>query len=188
MTWGSPRATAWARRRCGAEVARGLPFGIGVQGLDHLAMCTVAALAQCLQPLFQCVQLMQACAHMCQVGIQGGAGLVLGAAVQGIYVEQGAHLVQGHIHGSAQPDQAQTVNIGWRIDAVAVIAASWWVQQPFLFVKTNVGGGNTAQARSHPDAAGRHTGRVCICTGRRQGGRRGHGLDLQVAYSFPIMA
>ena len=73
--------------------------------------------------------------------------------------EQGAHLVQRHVHGAAQADEAQLVQVGLAVEPVAVVAALGRRDQALRFVVADVGGAHAAALRRLADAITLHVGR-----------------------------
>jgi len=124
-----------------------LRLGTLVQGFYHLAMVglAIAAAAQAAQLFFQHPQLGQALAHMSQVLIQRGAGLVVGLVAGGVYGQQAAHLIERHVHGPAQAYEAQPVQVCRTIKTIAVVAPHTWAQQAFLLVIADIRGGHARQ-------------------------------------------
>ena len=64
-----------------------------------------------------------------------------GAVIAAVPIErqQAAHLIQRHIHGPAQADKAQLVDIGIAVQAVAAGAARAGAEQLFFLVIADIG-------------------------------------------------
>jgi len=100
----------------------------------------VAAAAQGNQVALQRLQLLQADAHVAQVLVQRVAGRVVGTCGRAVQCQQGAHLVQRHVHRPAQADEAQLVDVGIAVQAVAAFAARAGRKQGLFLVVADVGG------------------------------------------------
>ncbi|MNT18398.1 hypothetical protein D3C72_1536010 [compost metagenome] len=110
-----------------------------LDGAAH-ARVTIAAIPQGDQLLFQGLQLLQAFAHMAQVRVHrraGGGAVLRTVPIEG---EQRTHFVQGHVHGPAQADEAQLVNLCIAIQTIAALASGASTEQAFLLVITDIGG------------------------------------------------
>jgi len=131
--------------------------GLGVQGLDQMAVAVrpVALAAQLHQLMLQRAQLGQALAHMAQVGIQGFVGSHAVGLAGAVQRQQGADLVQRHVHGAAQADEAQPVHIAVAVQPVLVVLAHACTEQPFLLVVADVGGGHAGTLGRLADAPAR---------------------------------
>ena len=77
---------------------------------------------------------------MPQVLVQGVAGGVAVFLARQVQRQQGAHLVQRHVHGAAQPHKAQAVHISRAVKSVTVVTPGAGRQQALFFVITDVGG------------------------------------------------
>lgn len=115
--------------------------GLGMQGLDDVAKAVraVALAAQLHQLVLQGLQFGQALAHMAQMGIQGLVGCHAIGLARTIERQQGAHLVERHIHGPTQPDKAQAVHIAIGIEPVLVVLAHAGREQLLLLVIADIG-------------------------------------------------
>ena len=100
---------------------------------------------------------------MAQMRVQrvtGRHAIGLACAVQR---QQGAHLIQRHIHGAAQADKAQAVHIAIGVETVLVILAHACREQLLFLVVTNIGGGDA-----------RSPGRLTNAPARKIRGIEGH--------------
>ena len=115
--------------------------GLGMQGLDDVAEAVraIALAAQLHQLVLQRQQLSQPLAHMTQMGIQGFVGSHAIGLARTIERQQGAHLVERHIHGPAQADKAQAVHIAIGVEPVLVVLAHAGREQFLLLVVADIG-------------------------------------------------
>ncbi len=156
QTWRVARVRARARPRA-ARSAR----ACSVSMMWHCASRAVAAVAQRDQVLLERAQLAQALAHVAQVRIERHAGRgAVGLAAQ-VQPQQRAHLVERHVHGAAQADEAQPVHVGIGVEPVAVVAAGLRRDQALFLVVADVGGAHAASGGGIADAVTLLRGRVC---------------------------